>query len=150
ALAAPRVMPVASLGRLRERGRGGAGGSGSARATAVPVTAPGSPFAGLVANAAAGVVAGDAGPPEAAPASTGGITLSGGTSFAGMAGAPAAWPASPSTPARPTMTSGNVAAWAAATGALTGDLAAPPGDALEERLADILERAAAEAGIALP
>lgn len=147
------AMPVASLQRLRERTTArGVGVAAAAPAIAASFAARPSPFAALAANAPGDAV--PIGDPRSAFAVE--ATHAATTPSAWGAAAPmmTATPASPPDASRAAVSRAVPmgAATSAMTGAfsLGGALAEPPGDALEERLADILERAAAEAGIALP
>jgi hypothetical protein len=137
----PPALPVASLGRLRERA--GTRLADPARSGAVLAAAPGTaamPFAALAAAAATPL---DPGARPAGPSPPVGAV--GVVEAAPLAATPPVTAAPPAS--RAAATPGGLAAWAAA-GAT--DALGLPGDALEERLADILERAAAEAGINLP
>lgn len=155
-------VPVASLQRLREGrvARGAARNTANASpAGAGPVAARSSPFAALVANAAEDVLPHGNAPQTSSRPFTGEATRSGTTARTSARGVAVTGPViagaanafGTSFPAAVM----NVPVGAAVTrraggSSPDGSLAEPPGDALEDRLADILERAAAEAGVTLP
>lgn len=150
----PTALPSVSLARLRDRVAGRP--DVAERTIRHPVLVP----APRVAPASSGVLAAAslaaAALPDPAAPVAGGIAT-------GHVGTADRATADPGTADR------GIAAWAAATGGMAGsraglgnefgdavaasaagDPAGLPGDALEERLADLLERAAIEAGISLP
>jgi hypothetical protein len=150
------AMPVASLGRLRARVA--EGGAAAKRTASLPpsVASPAawsSPFASLSAGAAfapgPSMMSADAANSSVAqgPAV---MAVGAASSGAGAALPSSSWPTPTGSLTRAAAMAGGIAAWTDRGGNTVGDLATLPGDALEERLADILERAAAEAGIALP
>lgn len=153
---ASSVMPLARLGRLNARvaGRGAtAKRTASLQAAVASPAARSSPFAAISAGAAF-----SPGPPmmpadAAGPGVTQGpavMAVGAASSGAGPAMPSSPWPTPTGSAPRAAAMAGGIAAWTASGGNVFGDLATLPGDALEERLADILEHAATEAGIALP
>lgn len=149
------AMPVASLERLRARV---AGGGTAAKPTAFLPTsvaspaARSSPFAAISTGAAfapgPSMMSADAAYSSVAQGPA--VAVGAASSGAGAALPSSPWPTPTANLTRAAAMAGGIAAWTDRGGNTVGDLATLPGDALEERLADILERAAAEAGIALP